>query len=34
MEAAGALALTQANLPLVLAGFVVMGVAVSWLLVG
>lgn len=34
LDAAGALALTQASLPVVLAGFAVMGVAVSWLLVG
>jgi MFS family permease len=33
-DGAGALALTQARLPVVLAGFVIMGVAVSWLLVG
>jgi Transmembrane secretion effector len=34
LDAAGALALTQVSVPVVLAGFVVMGVAVSWLLVG
>ena len=34
LDAAGALALTQASLRVVLAGFVVMGLAVSWLLVG
>ncbi len=34
MDAAGALALTHANLPVVLAGFIVMGVAISWLLAG
>ena len=33
LDAAGALALTQVSVPVVLAGFVVMGVAVSWLLV-
>ena len=34
LDAAGALALTQASLGVVLTGFVVMGLAVSWLLVG
>jgi MFS family permease len=34
LDATGALALTQANLPVVLAGLVVMGIGVSWLLVG